>query len=406
MKKLTTFLVATLSATLLSTVGVSAKVIPLEDAVKLENNVFKLQKDLFEVKWSDEFDGTKLDRNKWNVQVGNGPVGLAGWGNNELEYYKDSTENLNVSDGTLKIIAKYANNQYTSGRINTSGKGEGSKIGKGYIEGRIKLPSLRGIWPAFWMLGTNGKTWPACGEIDIMETWNTDTMAAFTLHYADLNGNDNYGSGARVSKEADDVTPFDKTQWHTYGVYRDDQSLSYIVDGRLIGKCKMTKPEMDELYDDYYILLNMACGGNLTGNNAPAVNALPVTMEVDYVRYYVAKEGSSQNETKVTPTQQTTVADKKITVSKTAVKKLKNVKKRKLKVSLKKVKGAKGYVVRFCDNKKFDGYEDIKTKKTTVTIKGLDKKTKYYVKAKAYVVVNSKKYYSKWSSVKSKKIKK
>ena len=120
------------------------------------------------VNWSDEFNGTELNSDHWTPEIGNGNWG---WGNNEKEYYR--ANNISVSDGTMKIKAqteKVGSYNWTSGRIKSAGK---VNIGYGYVEARIKIPSSQGIWPAFWMLGTNGKTWPACGEIDIMEAFNT-----------------------------------------------------------------------------------------------------------------------------------------------------------------------------------------------------------------------------------------
>ena len=135
------------------------------------------------VNWSDEFNGTELNSDHWTPEIGNGNWG---WGNNEKEYYK--ANNISVSDGTMKIKAqteKVGSYNWTSGRIKSAGK---VNIGYGYVEARIKIPSSRGIWPAFWMLGTNGKTWPACGEIDIMEAFNTRSDIQSTIHYPKWNG--------------------------------------------------------------------------------------------------------------------------------------------------------------------------------------------------------------------------
>ena len=130
--------------------------------------------------WSDEFNGTSLNTDYWTYEIGNGSWG---WGNNEQQYYTNSEENVSVSNGTLKITAKYESiggKNYTSGRIKTSGKVE---PGNGYVVARIKLPSVNGIWPAFWMLGTNGQGWPMCGEIDIMESINTNKFPYATMHW-------------------------------------------------------------------------------------------------------------------------------------------------------------------------------------------------------------------------------
>ena len=100
--------------------------------------------------WSDEFNGSSLDTSKWSYETGG-----SGWGNNELQYYTDRTDNAYVSDGALHIKAKresYGGKNYTSARLNTNGK---FTFTYGYVEARLALPSNQGIWPAFWMLGAN-----------------------------------------------------------------------------------------------------------------------------------------------------------------------------------------------------------------------------------------------------------
>ena len=91
---------------------------------------------------------------------------------------------------------------------------------------------------------------------------------------------------------------------------------------------------------------------------------------------------------------------------KVTIKSVKNLKKRKVKLTLKKVKNAVGYQVKICDNKKFSGYWTKTIKKTTYTFKKLDKKTRYYVKARAYVMNGKKKLYGSWSKPKNVKVKK
>ena len=147
----------------------------------------------YKLVWSDEFTGNELNRDNWTPLTGNGGNNV-GWGNNELEYYQDSSDNIQVSGGTLKIIAKEqkvtdekeqrVNFDYTSARMVTSGK---ASFQYGKLEARIKLPSLSGVWPAFWMMGYNDKGWPYCGEIDILETWNTDQFAQGAWHWFDDN---------------------------------------------------------------------------------------------------------------------------------------------------------------------------------------------------------------------------
>ena len=133
--------------------------------------------------WSDEFsgpNGSPIDRTKWIAETGG-----KGWGNHELEYYTDHSENASLQDGNLVIRAlqeKYigpdgVERNYTSARLKTFGKFSQTY---GRFEARIKIPDGQGIWPAFWMLGDDIDRvgWPACGEIDFMETIGSD----ITLH--------------------------------------------------------------------------------------------------------------------------------------------------------------------------------------------------------------------------------
>ena len=135
----------------------------------------------YELVWTDEFDGTELDRTSWNVEV-NGNGG----GNNELQYYTDRPVNLRVESGNLIIEARrenYGGRQYTSARINTMGK---RTFLYGKIEARIMFPSGGGTWPAFWMMGNDyGRVgWPACGETDIVEhIGNEPQLVSHALHY-------------------------------------------------------------------------------------------------------------------------------------------------------------------------------------------------------------------------------
>lgn len=229
----------------------------------------------YEVVWEDEFEGNALDRSIWNVEV-NGNGG----GNQELQYYRDSTDNIEVSNGTLKIKGKrmgYMGKNYTSGRINTKDKAE-FRYGK--VEAKMKLPSFQGAWPAFWMLGGNYDEigWPRCGEIDIMEAINTENFTHGALHW--------YGEGKRDSGDnAQSVLTenFDRTQWHVYAIEWNERMMNFTVDGKVFFTQDITDGYMGEFRKPQFIILNLAIGGQWPGftiNN----NAFPVTMEVDYVR--------------------------------------------------------------------------------------------------------------------------
>lgn len=391
------------------------------------------------LQWSDEFDGTSLNRDYWTPEIGNG---FQGWGNNEKEYYMDSENNIQVSDGTLKLIARAENVNgfnYTSARLKTEDKVE---CGYGYVEARIKLPSITGLWPAFWMLGANQREvgWPKCGEIDILEAWNTGDFAQNCLHYADDNSpfyetetwrSDNWSNYYKVFN-------IGKTQWHTYGVYKTKDKLVFYIDGKRASRViDITNPVMSEVHNEFFILLNVACGGNLAENKVPSAADLPGQMEVDYVRYYVdksaeemesikaeeasklaaekaskeaaekaSKEAASKEAASKAAAEKKAAEEAKKAPKKASIKSLKNIKGRKMQIKIKKISGAKGYQIRFCDNKKFQGYENKTTKKLKVTIKRLEKKATYWVKVRAYKMVNGKKKYGAWSKVKKVKIKK
>ena len=140
----------------------------------------------WELIWSDEFDGSSLDASKWNIQTGDGTAeGIPGWGNNELQSYQAG--NVSVSGGNLTITARRQaaadGREYTSGRINTSGKLD---ITYGRVEASIQAPAGQGMWSAFWMLPTDSQygIWAAGGEIDIMEVFsrNPSPFTQGTVH--------------------------------------------------------------------------------------------------------------------------------------------------------------------------------------------------------------------------------
>ncbi len=227
--------------------------------------------------WSDEFDGDSLDTNNWNYEV-NGKGG----GNQEHQYYTDRKENVEVSDGTLKIHAlqeNYKGKLYTSGRINTLEK-QSFKYGK--IEARMKLPRFQGAWPAFWMMGSNYKStgWPRCGEIDIMEAINNNDEIHANLHWS--NGNSQADTSG-MAYEADD-----RTQWHTYGFEWTENHMKFYVDDKIFQSYRIDmSKDMEEFRRPQFIILNLAIGGRWPGHTIDD-SAFPdkSTMEVDYVRAY------------------------------------------------------------------------------------------------------------------------
>ena len=226
--------------------------------------------------WSDEFDGTSLNTANWVYDIG---TGSGGWGNNELEYYTNRTQNVAVTGGNLVITAlkeSYGGMGYTSGRIKTLGK-QSWTYGK--IEARIKLPTGQGIWPAFWMLGSNMPTvgWPACGEMDIMEHVNNEGVTHGTMHW-DYNGYQYYGGPSPA---------LDVTQYHVYSIEWNASAIKWFIDGTKYweGNIANNINGTDEFHRPFFILLNLAVGGNWPGSpNSSTV--FPAKMYVDYVRVY------------------------------------------------------------------------------------------------------------------------
>ena len=223
--------------------------------------------------WSDEFDSASINTANWTYNIGGG-----GWGNNELEYYTNRTENAQINNGNLLIIAKqesYSGSNYTSARLTTQGL---QSFTYGKIEARIKLPVGKGMWPAFWMLGNNiGQvSWPECGEIDIMENINGAPTIYGTMHWYN-NGDVQYGGN----------TPCDLTQYHVYAVEWNSTSIIWSLDGNqyCTGNIANNINNTGAFHLPFYIILNLAVGGNWPGN-PNASTQFPDTMFVDYVRVY------------------------------------------------------------------------------------------------------------------------
>lgn len=233
--------------------------------------------------WSDEFNGSSLSTSNWTAEIG---TGSSGWGNNELQYYTNRNENLSVSGGNLVITARkesYGGMNYTSARIKTQNH---YSFTYGKVEARIKLPSGQGLWPAFWMLGSNITSvgWPKCGEIDIMERVNNNSYVNGTVHW-DSNGQADYG---QVSGS------LDFSQYHTYSIEWDSSYIRWYVDGALFNEFYIQNNTggTEEFQKPFFILLNLAVGGNWPGspnNSTP----FPSKMLVDYVRVYKGQSPSN-----------------------------------------------------------------------------------------------------------------
>ena len=273
------------------TINVTAK--PLPDTSK----GFPL--DGYTLDWSDEFEGTSLS-DDWEAMIGNGRrYGIRGWGNNELQYYKE--ENAVVKDGYLHIIAQSETIEdedegtfkYTSARLRTMGK---VTTTYGYIEARMRLPAGSGMWPAFWMLPETryqNSGWPTSGEIDIMEARGRLLRNyGSTIHSANQNGQDVYHGDDYRLEENNNIT-----QWHCYGCEWLEDRFNFFIDGEHWFTCEAKQYQNNNtnytafgssapFNKDFHILLNLAVGGNYDGNSRPDETIESAEMLVDFVRIY------------------------------------------------------------------------------------------------------------------------
>ncbi|MGC8770013.1 MAG: glycoside hydrolase family 16 protein [Brevinematia bacterium] len=228
--------------------------------------------------WSDEFNGNVIDLNNWSYDTG-----ATGWGNNEWQNYTyngTGGENAYVTNGMLVIkaikVGGLTLGGFTSARLKTQGK----KFWKyGVFAARIALPQGgKGIWPAFWMLGTNITTvgWPACGEIDIMEWLGHQAYTVYgTLHW-DENGHASYGLSKSI------------TAYQSFHIYHAEWTSTYIkigVDGVYYYTMDITTAGTTEFHNPFFIILNLAIGGDWPGYPDATV-PFPQYLYVDWVRVY------------------------------------------------------------------------------------------------------------------------
>ncbi len=236
----------------------------------------------WELVWSDEFNGaagTAPDNTKWAFDIGGG-----GWGNNELQTYTTSSNNIKQDgNGKLVITAISGPSGFTSARIKTKGKFSQTY---GRFEARIKTPTGPGIWPAFWMLGANidTKPWPQCGEIDIMEQRGQEPHITHgTLHGPGYSGGNSIGKAYALS-----AGRFD-TDYHIYAVEWGEDYVDFFVDNYLYQRRTPTDVTGQWVFNQpFFLLLNIAVGGNFVGFPTTGT-PFPQSMFIDYVKVYKQK---------------------------------------------------------------------------------------------------------------------
>lgn len=250
--------------------------------------------------WYDEFDGTSLDETKWEYQLGRQDVygssqGPMAWGNNELQAY--TREAVALSDGVMKITARREQKgdaEFTSARITTRDRGYWTY---GYFEAKMKLPEGNGMWPAFWMLpqpSTRENTsneyggWAASGEIDIMEARGRMlNEVGGTIHFGGPWPGNKY-----LTQTKQLSSPI--TEWHVYAIDWRANYMAWLVDGEEYFRLENTAwnstaaPDSETAPFDvnFYLLFDLAVGGNYDNGIAPDASFVSAAMEVDYVRVY------------------------------------------------------------------------------------------------------------------------
>jgi beta-glucanase (GH16 family) len=264
--------------------------------------------------WHDEFDGAALDRGKWTFELGNGfKAGtsyVAGWGNDELEFYTDRADNAFVKDGALHLKAikeDYQGCRCTSARVVTRGLYAKTY---GRFEFRAKLPLGQGVWPAIWLLPQDCAygAWAASGEIDILEARGQEpTKVLGTLHYGSRWPKNTYSGATDVLPDHGAIDAF-----HVYALEWDAGEIRWYVDGALYstksfwwssskhdGAGNGVDPQGEADLNPwpapfdkpFYILLNLAVGGRFLGN--PDVRTpFPAEMVINYVRVYQRTGGA------------------------------------------------------------------------------------------------------------------
>ena len=250
--------------------------------------------DGWQMVWSDEFDepaGSPPNPDNWTHEVGDvTPDGKNGWGNDELQYYTDSTDNaatdgngnlvltLREAEGSLECY--YGPCEYTSARLLSWRKAE---FAYGRIESRLLVPQGAGIWPAFWSLGTDidVNPWPAAGEIDFMEFVGREPNEIFgTIHGPGYAGGASFGGTYNF-----DTGVFE--DYHTFTVEWEPNLITWYVDGIQYHQATPADvaPNPWVFEKPFFLLLNLAIGGNF-GGPVGEDTTFPQSYAIDYVRVY------------------------------------------------------------------------------------------------------------------------
>lgn len=277
-----------------------------------QNNSYKLM-------WEDNFNKNKLDASKWITTLSD-----KGGGNKELQYYLPKNISIekepNSGESCLVITAKkesYKGRTSTSGHLTTDGK---MNFTYGKVEARIKMPKTAdGLWPAFWMLGSDHKIvdWPKCGEIDIAEM-GKETGILTNTQDRYFNGachwGESWNGGSYPNKGISTTNDYSlQDGFHTYTLFWTPDSITMYLD---LDKFPNAKPYFDMPINDegnenqtskyfrksFYLIFNLAVGGTFSDiydiNEVTALNNGDVKMFVDYVKVFQKGDANEEFITK------------------------------------------------------------------------------------------------------------
>ena len=264
--------------------------------------------------WNDEFEGSQVDRSKWDFDIGNGffdyksHVWIPGWGNEELQYYTDSATNVTVKDSLLTIRAVKESLHgcgYTSARLKTRRRDGSALFTKTYgrFEIRAKVPWGKGLWPALWMLPQDDAYggWAASGEIDLMEIVGDRPHEVLnSIHFGSV-----YPERSLITHVHPLPGGSTVADWHVYAVEWEPGEIRFFVDGvhtstrdhwwscsRTVDGAGVVPRRAADIHpwpapfdQPFYLLMNVAVGGNFPGVPDTATQ-FPAEMVVDYVRVF------------------------------------------------------------------------------------------------------------------------
>ena len=315
------------SVAVLPTSAATAAPANTESAVSTDGLPTAVARD-YKMTFHDEFDGTKLDTTKWGYQYG-----CFDPAQRSQAQYTDSPDNVSVRDGYLNLTARYSPTKtkwdgtqiprtckhgsvtydapFTSGMITTKTK-DGKVLyaapGTGfYAEARIKLPSARPSWSAFWGTGTKG-AYPANGEIDVFESKGYDPIHLMSNVHTPRIGDPKKTTQHQGMMKGD--TASSQSEFHTYGVRKTADAIEFYFDGTLTHTVKMSDIKGDNPFLDkdnnLVLMLNQMVGGSYLAKQSnwsdktyvdatkyaddyKSADGAGATMYVDYVRVYEPK---------------------------------------------------------------------------------------------------------------------